>query len=233
MRENIAKELLTPRPLTLPFAAVIFDMDGTLIASTNADYLAWKMLFSEHKKTLTYEQYTPMMGIRSREVMETQLDLHDEDLEEALRRKLLYFKRVMLIHGIDMTPYADSFLKSLREYPIKLALATSSRKRKMEMVMQEVGLIDHFDVFITAEDVAHGKPAPDIFIKAAEKLQTPPEKCIVIEDARAGVRAAKNANMKCVAITTTHPADLLHEADLVIDSFQDIELEKLSKIMSE
>lgn len=211
----------------LPFKAVIFDMDGTLIASTEADYLAWKRLFAEHGIDLTFEKYFPLLGKKSGDVVQSQLHLQGDAVAEALQKKLEYFDEVVKEKGLHLIPYADVFIKSIKQYPVKMALATSSRKHKMERVMKMVGLYAYFDVTVSGNEVVHGKPAPDIFIQAAEKLQVPVKDCIVFEDAVSGVLAAKAAGMKCVAITTTHPAAALHEADIVIDSFEGVDFLQL------
>ncbi len=218
-------------PVTFSIKGVIFDMDGTLIASTEADYLAWKMLFSKYKRTLTYEEYQPLLGVKSAELIQSKLQLQGEELQEALIQKLLYFKEIIEMRGIDSVPYANAFLLKLKDHNLKIALATSSRRTKMEMVMREVGLLDFFDATVTGDEVSNGKPAPDIFFKAAERLHLQPNECIVIEDARTGVIAAKNASMKCVAITTTHSADQLRDADIIIDSFENLNFEELCHIM--
>jgi beta-phosphoglucomutase-like phosphatase (HAD superfamily) len=83
-------------------------------------------------------------------------------------------------------------------------------------------LADYFDVFVVGEDVENGKPAPDTFLKAAEKLSLPPECCVVVEDAVAGVQAAKSADMRVIALTTTRPREDLTHADLIIDSLADL-----------
>lgn len=207
----------------ISFEAVIFDMDGTLIDSINADFLAWKRLFSDYNKTLTFQDYIPLLGIRSFRVAEEFLDLQDEDeRKKALANKLIYFREIVEELGINIIPYADDFIKQLKEYHIPLALATSSRRAKMKMVMEEVDLLSYFDVVVAGEDVIDGKPAPDIFLKAASMLGVDPENCIVFEDAANGVKAAKNANMKCVALASEHTGDLLGEADVVIQTFKDL-----------
>jgi HAD superfamily hydrolase (TIGR01509 family) len=229
MKENVQQVAAKEAVATIPFKAVIFDMDGTLIASTEADYLAWKRLFADHNIDLTYEKYFPLLGMRSAEVVKSQLHLDGAALDEALHQKLIYFEDILAAEGMQLIPGADVFLKSLKNYPVKIGLATSSRSMKMKMVMKVVGLFDYFDAIVTGEEVVEGKPFPDIFIKAAGKLNVAPQECLVIEDAVNGVLAAKNAHMKCIAITTTHDTQALQEAkaDLVIDTFENLDFEEL------
>lgn len=219
----------------ISFQAVIFDMDGTLIDSINADFLAWKRLFADYNTSLTFHNYIPLLGIRSFRVANDFLGLEDEEERtKALANKLVYFREIVEELGIKAIPYADDFIKHLKENNIPLALATSSRRAKMKMVMEAVDLLSYFDVVVAGEDVIDGKPAPDIFLKAASLLGVDPENCIVFEDAANGVKAAKNANMKCVALASEHTADLLGEADVVIDSFKDLNFtnlcERLKKV---
>jgi beta-phosphoglucomutase family hydrolase len=211
-------------PLVLPYSGVILDMDGTLIESTEADYLAWKWLFADYNQVFTFQEYIPLLGIKSVDVLHHKLQLNGEELRQALNKKMSYFREVVEDNGIRPVPFAHSFLKSLQDYPVKVALATSSRREKMQLLMEKMEFLYFFDVIVTGEEVHHGKPAPDIFIQAAEKLGIPPEKCVVIEDAANGVAAAKNAHMKCVAITTTHSAEQLLYADLVVDTFEKADL---------
>jgi beta-phosphoglucomutase family hydrolase len=201
--------------------AVIFDMDGTLIDSTKADFLAWQRLFSHYHKELTFSDYIPLLGMKSSQVVMNFLPVkNQEEVEFALTQKLVFFHEIISEHGIYSVPYADVFLKQVKQYNIPLALATSSRRAKMEMVMEKLNLLLYFDTVVTGGDVKNGKPSPDIFLKAAEKLNMLPEDCIVFEDAANGVKAAKNAGMKCVALSSHLTPDILEEADLVIDTFE-------------
>ena len=115
------------------------------------------------------------------------------------------------------------------QFKIPLALATSSRRAKMQMVMEETGLLSYFDVIVAGEDVENGKPAPDVFLKAASMLDVAPEDCIVFEDAVNGVKAAKNASMKCVALSSESTVNSLDEADVVINSFKDLDFIELCR----
>lgn len=203
--------------------AVIFDMDGTLVDSTNADFVAWQKLFSFYNKQLTFSEYMPLLGIKSAQVVKEFLPVeNEEEVQFALTKKLVFFHEFISDNGIYPVPFADVFLKQIKQYNLPLALATSSRRAKMEMVMEKLNLLIYFDTMVTGGDVKNGKPAPDIFLKAAEKLNMLPGDCIVFEDAANGVAAAKNAGMKCVALASHLSHDSLQEADLVIDTFENL-----------
>ena len=210
---------------SFPFKGVIFDMDGTLIESTEADFEAWKLLFADYGQQLSFEDYFPLIGMKSAVVVQTHLQLDEEEAIKALAQKLNYFETFIQKNGIRAVPFATELLQQLKQYDLKIALATSSRSSKMKMVLDLLELKKYFDVIVNGDHVKNSKPAPDIFLLAAKKLKLSPADCVVIEDAASGVKAAKNAGMKCIAITTTHKKHLLTEADLVIDSYEDLNLQ--------
>lgn len=211
--------------------AVIFDMDGTLVATTEADFLAWQKLFLHYGKQLTFEDYYPLLGRKSADVVKLGLGLTGKPAEEAMAMKMGLFADIVAEHGVETLPDVRSLLEKLYDAGIPMALATSSRKKKMELVMQTVGLEEFFSVFVTGEEVVKGKPDPQIFQLAASRLQMPAERCIVVEDTVSGVRAAKAAGMTCVAISTTHDRDELTEADLLIDHFTSLRPEDLHNLI--
>ena len=202
-------------------------MDGTLIETTEADFLAWKRVFADYHKQLAFEEYFPLIGMKSSMVVKSRLSLDEDETKKALSQKMKYFSEIVTERGIQVVPHAIKFLKQLKAEHLKIALATSSRQEKLKLVLQLTDLAPYFDEIITGDLVQKSKPAPDIFLKAAEKLKLKPEECVVIEDAVSGVKAAKNAGMKCVAITTTHTEELLNQADLVVDSYEHLDLQKI------
>lgn len=143
-----------------------------------------------------------------------------------------YFEEIVAETGIDLMPNAEVFLQDLVALGVPLALATSSRKMKMELVLEEVGLLKYFNVLVSGEDVDKGKPSPDIFLLTAQRLGVPPSQCLVLEDAVNGVKSAKAAGMKCIAITHTHHADDLQLADLVVADFSELSVPVISSLFS-
>lgn len=230
MKEQRQFDAVTMAEAELPFKGVIFDMDGTLIVSTEADYLAWEKVFKNYGKKLTYEDYQPLLGIRSANVIKEYIEISDEeDVKRILKEKFDYFVEIVTANPIKPVLAAEAFLKSVLKYPVKIALATSSRNEKMQLILKQLDFLQYFDAIVTGNEVENSKPAPDIFLKAAERLGLSPEECFVVEDGPIGVAAAKNAKMKCVAITETHTADKLHQADVVIHSYHDADFIEISK----
>ncbi|MDQ6813857.1 MAG: HAD family phosphatase [Bacteroidota bacterium] len=215
---------------TLSFKGVIFDMDGTLLESTEADYRAWEKVFNNYNKELSFEKYAPMLGVKSADVIRNEIGFFDEeDVKRILKEKFDFFVDYVYENPIKPVRAAETFLKSLAQYPIKIALATSSRKEKMQMVLKQLDFMQYFDAIVTGDEVTHGKPAPDIFLLAAKRLALDTADCMVIEDGPIGVAAAKRANMKCVAITETHNASQLSEADLVIDTYENADIREIAQ----
>jgi HAD superfamily hydrolase (TIGR01509 family) len=177
---------------------------------------------------LTYEDYLPLLGIKSAEVVRTILKvLEVDEANKCLITKSNYFNEVVKERGLKAVQGAKEFLEEVRKLPVKVALATSSRKDKMRMVLAAVGFEHLFDELVSGDEVTKSKPEPDIFLHAAKKLGVTAEQCIVVEDAVNGVTAAKKAGMKCIAITTTHTKELLKDADIVIDSYEGSDLRQL------
>lgn len=215
-----------PRP-----SAVIFDMDGTLVATTQADFMAWQNLFREFGADLSYEGYFPLLGRKSQDVVEQVLGLTGEMAKRAMDRKMQLFGEIVSVHGIQVMPHAVQFLDTLAGAGIPMALATSSRRMKMQLVMKGTGLGKYFSVVVTGEEVDTGKPDPGIFLLAADKLGVEPGLCLVLEDTRSGIAAAKSAGMKCIAIVSTHEEKDLKQADQVIRDFAELSLERIINCM--
>jgi beta-phosphoglucomutase len=212
--------------------AFIFDMDGTIADTTYIDFLAWQKIFEELKVTFPYEDYIRLLGAKSSDIIRLYRDLPEEELEKALDKKLLIFSALSEDFGLCTVPFAKSFLQKAREADLLTGLATGSRPEKCHMILDRLHLRSFFDRIVTAEDIKNSKPDPEIFLKCAEAMGVEPANCLVFEDAENGVKAAKNAGMRCVAISTTTNTGRLKEADLIIDSYRSLDPHELCSILT-
>jgi beta-phosphoglucomutase len=112
-----------------------------------------------------------------------------------------------------------------------MAIASSTVIENIHLITGSLGIENYFEAIITGHDVTEGKPSPQVFLVAAQRLGADPKNCVVFEDAVAGVKAAKSAGMHCVAITSSNPREKLAEADLVVDSLAEVSVNDLEKLL--
>lgn len=197
----------------LDFDAVIFDMDGTLIDSTPAVARAWSTWAQEHG--LTAEQLAGHHGMPSARVVAKLLPDHQH--ESAIDR--INALEIDDVHDIVVLPGAAEALAALRS--ARNAIATSCTMPLARARIAAAELVAP-SVLVTADQVEHGKPAPDPFLLAAERLDVDPRRCLVVEDAPAGLTAAAAAGCYRLAVITTTPEDEL-EADGIVRNLGDVE----------
>ncbi len=204
--------------------AVIFDMDGTVIeTSITHDFPSWAEVFKQHGVTLTYELFQSALGKKAREIILQFIpDIDEAGIQKFIEQRHELLKISLKEKGLETIPGVLELLDRLKIANIHVALATGSIQQKIDIIKEHITLDTHFPVIVSSTEVQRGKPSPDIFLKAAEKLGVQPDECIVIEDAPNGIEAAHAAGMKCVLITTTHKKEELQKADLVIDSFDEL-----------
>ncbi len=208
----------------LQFGAVIFDMDGTMVNNNEFHMRAFQEFCRRHGKRLSDEEFmSKFVGRHNNQLMpmvfnknltQDEIDQYSDE-KEAIYREI-YAQHIQPVEGLH------DFLNILKQHHIKVGVATGANMKNRNFTLQSLGLTDMFHEVVGGEEVTNGKPAPDVFLLTAKKLGVPPEKCIVIEDAPAGIEAAKNAGMLAIAITTTHTKEKLKEADLVIKDFSQL-----------
>ncbi|HTD40909.1 MAG TPA: HAD family phosphatase [Mucilaginibacter sp.] len=216
--------------------AAIFDMDGTLIDNTPYHYKSWQALFRKYGKGELPKQtyYTEISGVPIMETLKRLFGANrdEEDLKELLKEKEEFYRK-------EYAPYLvaigglENFLSGLKSNGVKMAMATSATVEDIDFILNKIPIRDDFDEIVNTSMVSNPKPNPDIFLKAAEKLNIPPERCVVFEDSLAGIKAANAAGMKVVGITTGHPASDLHPVDLVIDDYTSLTPQKLAALFKE
>jgi len=203
--------------------AVIWDMDGVIAHTAPYHFQAWQETFERRKVPYSEAVFRRNFGRRNDTIIR---DIVGEGITEEEVQAIMVEKeglfRQKAAGKLTPLPGALELIDTLRDYGAKTALASSSPIENGEFVTRQLGIEDRFDAIVWGREVAEGKPSPQIFQLAARKLGAEAGNCVVIEDAVAGVAAAKNAGMKCVAVTTNHPAEKLGEADLVVESLEDV-----------
>jgi beta-phosphoglucomutase family hydrolase len=199
------------------FQAAIFDMDGTLVHTEPLHQQSWIRAMGEVGIDLDVAHYdTHFSGRPGRETTRDLYGFTPEQAEEMSRRLTTIFWE-LAAGNVEPLPGVRTFLTKIADIP--KGVATSARRHSAARMLEELGLIDYFGAIVTADDIAHGKPDPEIFLVAAERLGVAPEKCVVFEDSIAGVTAAKAAGMYCAAITTSRVQ--FPEADLTFSEWDD------------
>jgi beta-phosphoglucomutase len=199
----------------------IWDLDGTLVDTERNHYAAWRALVREHGRDLTYDAFRPTFGLRNDDVLVHHLgfDAAGEPLAALSEYKESLFRASLEQEGITTQPGARELIAHLHTLGARQAIASSAPPANIALIVRLLGLAPTFSAVVSAEEVTHGKPAPDIFLHAAERIDLPPNRAVVLEDAIAGIRAGKAAGARVIAIASTLPADRLDEADLVVHSF--------------
>jgi beta-phosphoglucomutase len=210
--------------------AVLFDMDGVLVDSEPFICKAAIMMFSELGTTVKENDFQPFIGMGENRYLGGVAELHGiiVNIEEAKERTYKIYSEI--VRGvITPLPGAVSFVATCRKRGLKLSLATSADRVKVDVNLREIGLpAGSFDSIITGLDVRNKKPYPDIYLKAAESLDINPENCLVVEDAVSGIQAGKKAGCKCLGVTTSFDASALKDADWIVDSLSNVPEEVLN-----
>lgn len=202
--------------------AVIFDMDGVLADTEPRNEQALATVLARRGARMTEDEYRGLVGqsnetswawmARRFGLTDATADLQDEYVREVLP----------LLSTLPPSPGVGALVGDLRAAGIRLAVASSSPRPAVEAVLGALGLASAFDVVVSGEEVTAGKPAPDIFRLAAERLDVAPSQCLVIEDSPHGLEAARRAEMRTIALRTRYTSGQALRADVVIDSLEEI-----------
>jgi HAD superfamily hydrolase (TIGR01509 family) len=201
-----------------PLQGVIFDMDGVLVDSEPFIKEAGVRLFAEKGFTVRGEDFTPFVGTGEDHLLGGVAEKYGLPFDPRRDKARTYAIYLELIRGrLRPLPGVFSFLDACRARHLKVAVASSADTVKVEGNLHEIGLSpDTYDALVNGSQVERKKPAPDIFLTAATRLGLAPAACLVVEDAVAGVAAAKAAGARCLALTTSFPAESLTAADWIV-----------------
>lgn len=200
--------------------AVIFDLDGVVVDTAKYHYLAWRKLAGELGFEFDISHNERLKGVSRMESLNIVLEtggvkgFTEEEKQELADRKNRYY--LQMIQGIgesEILPGIPEFIAGLKEKGYKIALGSASKSGGM--ILEKLKLAGVFDAIVDGNLVARAKPDPQVFVTAAEFLKIPCENCTVVEDAKAGIEAAKAGGMRCIGVGNR---EMLKAADIVVDS---------------
>lgn len=212
-----------------PFGA-IFDWDGVIIDSASLHEQSWRRLAAELGKSIAPESFMRGFGMKSARIIE---EIHHwasepEEIARLARRKEALYREIVAQTDIAPLPGVVEWLHRLDEARVPCVVASSTERLNIDAVLKRIGLREAFTAIVSAEDVVHGKPHPEVFLKAAERLGLAPEHCVVFEDAYVGIEAGHTAGMKVVAVATTHRVEELKAADIVVRRLDELTVAQLT-----
>jgi beta-phosphoglucomutase len=217
--------------------AVIWDVDGTLVDTAELHFQAWVKLAREIGKPFTRQDFAATFGRRNPEILGLLFGTHltAQEMDLLAARKEDYYKAAARA-GVQLLPGVRSLLEGLHAAGFKQAIGSSAPRGNLELILDLTDTARYFAAIVSQEDTQRGKPDPQVFLVAAHKLHVAPNHCLVMEDAVAGVQAAKTGGMKCIAVAFAghHPVARLQEAgaDLVVKSLDEIDVPAIRQILA-
>jgi beta-phosphoglucomutase len=215
---------------------VIWDVDGTLVDTAELHFRAWADLARDLGKPFTRADFAATFGRRNPEIIRQLFGSHysDEEITDLGDRKEDLY-RAAARHGVDLLPGVRRLLEGLKADGFRQAVGSSAPRHNLDLILHLTRTAPYFDAVVSMEDTQRGKPDPQVFLVAAERLGVPPSRCVVIEDAVAGVQAARAGGMKCVAVTFVghHPEASLRQggADLVVPNLEEVSLQTVRRLL--
>jgi len=216
-----------------PDFAVIWDMDGVIVNTAKYHFKSWKYAFSKQSIDFIEKDFTGLFGQRNDAIIRTVLkrEVIPEEIENIAGEKEEYFRSIVRGNVISLPGVID-LIKALNKHGTKMAIASSAPLENIQLLLGSLGIIDCFQQLVPGKEVSESKPSPLLFLLAAKRLGVSPAHCIVFEDAIAGVAAAKNAGMLCVAVTTTNSREKLNNANLIVDSLESVNINTLEQLVA-
>ena len=221
-----------------PTYAVLWDVDGTLVDTARLHFDAWVKLCAEYGRKFTRDDFTSTFGRRNPEIIRELLgeQIGDAEMAEIGERKEGYY-RSEAREGIPLLPGVESLLREAHAAGWKQAIGSSAPRGNLDMILKLTGTEGYFGAVVGMEDTRRGKPDPEVFLAAAERLGVPPERCVVLEDAIAGVEAGRAAGMAVVGVTFVghHPAEKLRAAGAgrVVANLGELKLDELRRLVDQ
>ena len=207
----------------MKYKAVIFDLDGVIVSTDTYHYHAWKHMANNINVHFDEQINNRLRGVSRMESLEIVLERSDDTFTQEEKETLAegknksYKMLLKQLNPADVPGEIIEVLQKLRDNSVKIAIGSSSKNAKF--ILEQIGLTDMFDAISDGTMIKNSKPDPEVFLIAADMLNVAPDECVVVEDAKAGIIAAKRAGMTAVAI---HDAKDSEEADYCINSLSEL-----------
>lgn len=200
--------------------AVLWDLDGTLVDSEEFHWQSWQYAMRAEGLSVTFEQFKASFGQRNQTILRNWLGpaATPADIERVADAKEIEYRRLAAEHGLTPLPGAAEWLARLQAAGWKQAIASSAPRLNVEVMLDALNLRRYFGAIVSSEDVTHGKPDPEVFLTASAKLAVQPEHAIVVEDAAAGIEAARRAGMRSIGVSRSGAL----KADVFVASLADL-----------
>lgn len=211
---------------------VIFDLDGVITHTVLLHFKAWQKMFTEYGKKFDFDDYKQKVdGIPRIDGARAVLgELNPQELDLAASKKQKYFLEFLEKEGVEVYSSTIDLVKILKDKGIKRAVISSSKN--CLYILKRAGIDILFDIIITGNDIKKGKPEPDVFLLAAQKLGLDPLDCLVVEDAVLGVEAAKRARMKCIGIDRYQNPQRLSKAERVVNDLSEVSYQEIEGLFN-
>jgi beta-phosphoglucomutase len=216
--------------MSSPIQAVIWDLDGVILDSAEEHRRAWQRLAREEGIPMTDADFWATFGKRNDDIFAALWgNLPPERVKGLSDRKEMYFRELIRESAAPL-PGAIDLMRRLHNAGFAQALASSTPVENIDLIADVLGLKQYLSILVSGETVAKGKPAPDIFLKAASELHMDPTVCLVIEDAVAGVEAAHAAGMRCIAVAGNRDLPGLRKAELMVKDLTEVDAERIQQL---
>jgi HAD superfamily hydrolase (TIGR01509 family) len=183
--------------------AVLWDMDGTLIDSEEFHWISWRNTLADEGITITHEQFLSSFGQRNDSILPRWLGAAatPELIEKIAKAKEELYRQLIIRNGISPLPGVADWVDRLHKQGWLQAIASAAPRANVEVVLQALSATHVFQAVVSAEDVHRGKPDPEVYLMAASRVGVPPERCIVVEDAVAGIEGARRGGMRSIGVS--------------------------------
>lgn len=224
-------DIISRSALTSAPRAVLWDLDGTMIDSSEFHWQSWRAALDDEGFRLTREQFTSSFGQRNDEILRRYFGEETSAAEIARigAAKERRYRRLIRDAGIKLLPGIARWLEGLRRDGWRQAIASSAPPENIDAILDALDVRSYFDAFVSAADVTRGKPDPQVFLAAAAKLSVPPSRAIVVEDAPAGCEAARRAGMRVIGVLNSHAA---LPADVVVRTLEELDQKAFDRLLS-